>query len=83
MGDNVPLAKGEKVAGFLGFIIGYILFACFLALYLTKTLGHFDSTEFALRLITPFSFRFHWTDMVCYGLLLVSCIGTLKLREYF
>jgi hypothetical protein len=81
--NKIPLARADKAANLFGFIIGYILFACFLALYLVKTLGYFDSAEFALRLITPFTFRFRWTDLVCYVLIIVSCIGTSKLRGCF
>lgn len=80
----MPKSEEDKIDGFttfLGFILGYSLFAAFLFLYERVVMGVFDSDDFAIRMLTPFSLRLRWTDFVCYGLIALGIGIIAKLRD--
>ena len=74
--------KDDRIDGvtvFLGFVVGYVLFASLL--YLMRQSG-VDSDHFGWRLFTPFILiKFQWTDLVCYALILLSVLGIAKTRK--
>jgi len=77
-----PVSKDLKNMVPLGVFLGYLLFAGFLYIYQQITLKHFDSTDFAWRLFTPFIIiKFQWTDLVCYGLMVVSFFLVSRLPD--
>lgn len=80
----MPKSKDDKIDSlttFLGFVLGYGLFTGFLVLYEKVALGHFDTDDFAIRMLTPFSLRLRWTDFVCYGLMMLALLGIAKFRD--
>jgi hypothetical protein len=77
--------KDDRIDGvtvFLGFVVGYALFASFLFLYWKTRQGGVDSNYFGWRLFTPFILiKFQWTDFACYALILLSVLGIAKTRN--
>jgi hypothetical protein len=77
-------SKEDRIDSFttvVGFALGYGAFAGFLVFYQKIAIGYFDSDDFAIRLMTPFSLRLRWTDFVCYGLIALAIFGIAKLRD--
>jgi hypothetical protein len=67
---------------FLGFVVGYALFAGFLFLYLKTSQGGVDSSDLGWRLFTPFILiKGQWTDFVCYAIIVLSVFGIAKIRK--
>jgi hypothetical protein len=80
----MPNSKEHKIdafTAFLGFVLGYGLFAAFLLLYERVAAGGFDSDDFTIRMMTPFSLRLRWTDFVCYGLITLGISVIAKLQD--